>query len=132
MITFFLFCWVWRVGIRTTHYTQIQDIRLVFFDSGTGTYPDCFYINGIEAPLITLAVGKTYRFDTSTLNSDFKLYQRGLTGSYAIFKAEDSTGDFLEIIVDENTRDHLIYDTGGDTTTPDMGSSIDVIGSNTY
>ena len=95
----------------------------------SGTNSDCFYINGIEAPLITLAVGKTYRFDTSTLNSPFNLYQRGLTGSYALFIPEDSTGDFLEIIVDENTRDHIIYDS---TATPDMGSSIDVIGSNTY
>ncbi len=111
------------VILKVTEAPRTADNR---FSSSSNV--NCFYINGIEAPLITLAVGKTYRFDTSELTSAFDLYQKGLSG-YVPFILEDGSSNFLEIVVDETTRDHIIYDS---SETPDMGSNIDVIGSNTY
>jgi hypothetical protein len=76
-----------------------------------------------------LAVGRTYRFDTSAVSTSFNLYQKDLSGAYVELITEDASGNFLEIVVDNITRNHIIYDSG---VTPSQGSSIDIIGSDAY
>ena len=92
---------------------------------------DCFYINGVEAPTVTLSSGRTYRFDVSAVsNVTFGFYQRGLGGLADYTEGVDNTRPgYVEIEVNDSTRNHLVYDS---STTQDMGGTIDVIGSYSY
>lgn len=91
----------------------------------------CFYINDVEAPFITLVVGKVYRFDTSALTSDFKLFNKDITQSYVEYSigVTDVPGIGFDLEVTETTRNHIIYD---ETSTRDKGGTIDVLGSDNY
>lgn len=106
-----------------------------------GASTDCFWINGVEAPTISLVAGNTYRFnqeDSSNTGNQILFFET-ITNpigpdtiqqlSFTPVGTPGSAGSYIDVVVNDTIRDVFTYDTTG---TPDLGGTVDVIGSRSY
>ena len=79
-----------------------------YYDQGSS---NCYFLNGIEAPFLTLTPGRTYRFTLSSsdmTNHPFRLYlEADKTTAYTTNVT--STATYTEIVVNDTTPSVLHY-----------------------
>ena len=91
-----------------------------YYDQGSGS---CYFLNGVEAPFLTLTPGRTYRFTLSSsdmTNHPFRLYlEADKTTAYTTNVT--STATYTEIVVNDATPSVLHYQCSAHSL---MGNSV--------